>query len=185
MSKHRQQKPSDQLQLKTRANDKAPETTAMPVKQQQPERHHGIIEVELTSVATTENTSAERGSKRGRKSRRNRTGQQFRTRPRKRQNSADAVRDSIVEQVLHENALDMYESSESGDGSDEDTEGDRDEKVAERFQQQFMEAHVDRVQHQQGLKAKNAAIASSGSSGPKLGGGRSARAKMNPPGQGK
>lgn len=120
-----------------------------------------------------------------RKSRRTRDGQSFRTHQRRRQNSVDAARDSLVEQVLHENALDVYGSSESDDGSDENKEGDVDERVAERFQQQFMEAQTERMQHQQGLKAKSSAVANSGGSGPKLGGGRSARAKMNALGQGK
>ncbi|EXJ89525.1 hypothetical protein A1O3_02592 [Capronia epimyces CBS 606.96] len=118
-----------------------------------------------------------------RKPRIGRDGKPMRPRPRKRRNSEDIARDALVEQVLHEHKLDIYDVNDpqrSKDSAGTDAEGgDADERLAEQFRQEFMDAIADRHhRHKAASQSKTSAGAATESRGPKLGGSRSARAKM-------
>jgi hypothetical protein len=103
-------------------------------------------------------------------------------RPRKRRNSEDIARDALVEQVLHERRLDLYEKDpETGKGIGRpDAHDDTDERLAEQFQQEYMDAMAQRQQRNKpAAQTKVAGGAAPESKGPRLGGSRSARAKMH------
>jgi hypothetical protein len=120
-----------------------------------------------------------------RKPRLGRDGKPMKPRPRKRRNSEDLARDALIEQFLHENKIDMYDTStpelrdvtrRDGGGGD-DAEADDDERFAEKFRQEFMDAMAERRSRtKSATQTKGAAVTES--RGPKLGGSRSARAKM-------
>lgn len=119
-----------------------------------------------------------------RKPRLGRDGKPFRPRPRKRRNSEDVARDALVESVLHERKLEnVYQSPipTYGPGprseGDDDGPGEHDEVFAEKFRQEFMDQVAERKQVQQ-MKQKAAGAGADKVHGPKLGGSRSARAKM-------
>lgn len=113
-----------------------------------------------------------------RKPRIGRDGKPMKPRPRKRRNSEDAARDALVEQLLRENRLDIYENDmEASRG----TRGNEvtDEHIAEQFQQEYMDAMAERQQRTKTTtQPKTAAGAVAETKGPRLGGSRSARAKM-------
>jgi hypothetical protein len=132
---------------------------------------------------------------RPRKPRTGRDGKPLRPRPKKRRNSEDIARDALVEQFLHEHKLDMYDSSavESAHAAAaatvaakaggataaayDDNDDDADERFAEQFRQEFMDAMAEkRNKTKPAPQAKGAAATEP--RGPKLGGSRSARAKM-------
>ncbi|OAL17902.1 hypothetical protein AYO22_11166 [Fonsecaea multimorphosa] len=126
-----------------------------------------------------------------RKPRLGRDGKPFRPRPRKRRNSEDIARDALVEQFLHENKIDLYDTNTPGltsapgaaAGEAAEDEGDTDDRFAEQFRQQFMDAMAERRnRHKQPNQPKGnlpkGGAAVTESRGPKLGGSRSARAKM-------
>jgi hypothetical protein len=118
-----------------------------------------------------------------RKPRLGRDGKPLKPRPRKRRNSEDLARDALVEQFLHEHKIDIYETSTpepanaAGSGGGDMGDGDADERFAEQFRQEFLDAMAERR-----TKTKTAAPAKGAAAteprGPKLGGSRSARAKM-------
>ncbi|KAK5052493.1 hypothetical protein LTR84_002357 [Exophiala bonariae] len=119
-----------------------------------------------------------------RKPRLGRDGKPMKPRPRKRRNSDDIARDALVEQVLHENRLDLYEASTSGqapggtpDISAADT-AQQDERLAEEFRQNFLDAVAQRQQRNKAASQPKVPGATTETKGPKLGGSRSARAKM-------
>ncbi|KAJ9498808.1 hypothetical protein LTR99_005115 [Exophiala xenobiotica] len=124
---------------------------------------------------------------RPRRPRLGRDGKPMRPRPRKRRNSDDAARDALVEQLMRENKLDIYEGNEllrrterqaeakSGDEYSDDSGAD--ERMAEQFRQNFMDAMAERQQKGKVSTQAKASTATE-SRGPKLGGSRSARAKM-------
>lgn len=101
-------------------------------------------------------------------------------RTRRRRNSADVARDALVEAFLSENRIEMYdeadlrrqqlqEQSVAGDG-------EADEQIAEQFRREFLDAaqeRRDRVPPPGGKVEKGEE-----KKGPKLGGSRSARAKI-------
>lgn len=111
----------------------------------------------------------------------------------KRRNSEDLKRDQLVEQVLHESRrewfvkrgdahhtdmdlVDIYDEPEA-DGQEDSL--DADERVAEQFKQDFMDAMQARQRHRTAGQPK--APSKPGEQpqrGPKLGGSRSARAAM-------
>ena len=118
-------------------------------------------------------------------------------RGRKRRTSSAVRRDKMVEEVLRESRLDLYDPSGSAsaapaqpadDAAAEDEDEDKDERVAEAFRREFLEA----VSSRQRRRAAAPPSGSSGSrtggagkekdadrpKGPKLGGSRSARAAM-------
>ena len=121
-----------------------------------------------------------------------------RHRRRRRRNSEDLRRDRLVEQVLKENrrmdpilpvclcsppVVEVYDepaAASAGPSDDEDAEA-ADERVAEQFRREFLDAQQAKRKRQPPApttaKGKDAAKESK-SKGPKLGGSRSARAAM-------
>ncbi|KAI1806456.1 hepatocellular carcinoma-associated antigen 59-domain-containing protein [Daldinia bambusicola] len=129
-------------------------------------------------------------------------------RPRNRRNSDDIKRDQIVEEILRESRLDVYEAptppthpSTSGanvsNANANDNDGQAaDDRIAEEFRREFMDAMAERQKRRK--KASNAPAGSGGSGnsksggngkggnaadddvlrGPKLGGSRNVRAAM-------
>lgn len=167
---------------------------------------HHLAEVDLTPNPTSNNilqSGAERGTAkppRRKKPRLGRDGKPFRPRPRRGPNAEDVARDRVVEEVLHEHGfgLGTYDSpSATASGTSEKANmggsmGMRgndeaaDERMAVEFQRQFLEGVQERQgqgQSQKQGQAKSAGASGSGaataaSSGPRLGGSRSARARM-------
>ncbi|KAG9257961.1 uncharacterized protein F5Z01DRAFT_644722 [Emericellopsis atlantica] len=112
-------------------------------------------------------------------------GKPWRGGRRKRRGSDDIARDKLVEELLHENRLDVYSmpTSEAAAAS-EGEEGDADERLAAQFQQQYMED----MARKQAKKKKPVAAGQQGQAaaagaeevlkGPKLGGSRNARSAV-------
>jgi hypothetical protein len=116
-----------------------------------------------------------------RKPRMGRDGKPMKSRPRKRRNSEDIKRDQLVEQVLRESRLEIYDEpveAPPGDTNNEDL--DTDEKIAEQFRQDFMDAMESRQRNRTAGQPKMpiGKAGEVGQKGPKLGGSRSARAAM-------
>jgi hypothetical protein len=116
-----------------------------------------------------------------RKPRMGRDGKLIKPRPRKRRNSEDIKRDQLVEQVLRESRLEIYD--EPVEAPPEETNNrdlDTDEKIAEQFRQDFMDAMESRQRNRTSGQPKMPVGKTSevGQKGPKLGGSRSARAAM-------
>lgn len=110
-------------------------------------------------------------------------------RGRKRRGSDDIQRDALVDAILHENRLEIYESvPSSSSGTKEGGEGPNDEMVAETFRRDWEEASSHALaQRQQQMMDREKKEKKSGKEkteeeiylkGPKLGGSRSARAAM-------
>lgn len=132
------------------------------------------------------------GSGRPKKVRLGRDGKPWR--PRNRRNSDDIRRDQLVEEILRENRLDVYETPTpppaSATGANEaEPEGAADDRIAEEFRREFMDAMAQRQQKRKkpanappgqgpsgagGRGAKDEEILK----GPKLGGSRNVRAAM-------
>ena len=116
-----------------------------------------------------------------RKPRLGRDGKPIKPRLRKRRNSEDVKRDQLVEQVLRESKLEIYdEPIEATPGDADDGDADTDEKIAEQFRQDFMDAMESRQRHRTAGQPKMPVgkPGEVGQRGPKLGGSRSARAAM-------
>lgn len=165
-----------------------------------PSSHRQLAEVDLGSLAHDTNLAriqaALERAKSGqpvieetpkppkpRKPRIGRDGKPMKPRPRKRRDSEDIVRDALVEQVLRENRLDLYETDTPeriNGGEDPGDAGDSDERIAEQFRQEFMDAMAERQHHRKlpVVQSKASGAGTAESKGPKLGGSRSARAKM-------
>ncbi|RYP39485.1 hypothetical protein DL767_002219 [Monosporascus sp. MG133] len=118
-------------------------------------------------------------------------------RPRNRRGSDAVKRDQIVEEILRENRLDVYDTptpppgtttatSTPAAGADASEEGAADERIAEEFRREFMEAMAQRQQQRRKKQQPPASsTAKPGAKkdedvlrGPKLGGSRNARAAM-------
>jgi len=104
-------------------------------------------------------------------------------RGRKRRNSEDVKRDQLVEELMRENRLEMYESptpqtQQAGEKPPGENE-DADEQIAEAFRREFMDA-VSARQRKKPAASTTAKKANDEDvlKGPKLGGSRSARAAM-------
>lgn len=121
------------------------------------------------------------------KSRLGRDGKPWRGR--KRRGSDDIQRDALVDAILHENRLDIYEPVPSSSLLSKEVEGPNDEILAETFRKDWEEASSHALlQRQQQMSEKAAKEKKKGSQekteeelymkGPKLGGSRSARAAM-------
>ncbi|KAI1448118.1 hypothetical protein F5Y02DRAFT_335626 [Annulohypoxylon stygium] len=149
-----------------------------------------------SAVAADEDEDSEgRGANSGRpkKVRLGRDGKPWRPRNNRR-TSDDVRRDQLVEEILRENRLDVYEtptppqtSTAGADGAEPD--GAADDRIAEEFRREFMDAQAERQQ-----KRKKPANAPPGGGpggpgskgqkdddvlkGPKLGGSRNVRAAM-------
>lgn len=115
---------------------------------------------------------------RPRKPRIGRDGKPMRPRPRKRRDSVDLARDALVEQVLHENTLGIYDDARDVPTRADNDEGDADEAMAERFKQEFLDAQAEKQARNQKASQPKMPGLPNDPKGPKLGGSRSARAKM-------
>ena len=121
-----------------------------------------------------------------RKPRLGRDGKPMRPRPRKRRNSEDIARDALVEQLMGENKLGLYDADQlvqqrqaAAEDAEEEPDGsDADERLAEQFRQDFLDAMAERQKSKPASQAKGPSGAAPEAKGPKLGGSRSARAKM-------
>ncbi|OOF90767.1 hypothetical protein ASPCADRAFT_10219 [Aspergillus carbonarius ITEM 5010] len=105
-------------------------------------------------------------------------GDQRPWRNRKRRTSEDIERDRLVEEVLRESKLDVYEGPEDEEGDDAGGEDGQaaDDRVAEQFRREFLDAIQSR---RRVARTKNTKAAKPDAPrGPKLGGSRSARAAM-------
>ncbi|KKZ60048.1 hypothetical protein EMCG_05171 [[Emmonsia] crescens] len=95
-------------------------------------------------------------------------------RARKRRNSEDIRRDKLVEEVLRESKLDVYDEPEVASQQNDDQAAD--DRIAEQFRRDFLDAIHSR---RRGARAKTAKTTKPDvPRGPKLGGSRSARAAM-------
>jgi len=95
------------------------------------------------------------------------------SRSRRRRNSEDVERDKLVEEVLRESKLDVYDEPESNEPGDDQAADDR---IAEQFRRDFLEAIQSR---RRGARPRNNKVTKPDvPRGPKLGGSRSARAAM-------
>lgn len=105
-------------------------------------------------------------------------------RPRNRRTSDDIKRDQLVEEILRENRLDVYENASPAavnTSSLDDDAGAADDRIAEEFRREFMDAMAQRQQRKKpaappgkpGAKKDEDVL-----KGPKLGGSRNARAMM-------
>ncbi|KAE8416850.1 hepatocellular carcinoma-associated antigen 59-domain-containing protein [Aspergillus pseudocaelatus] len=93
----------------------------------------------------------------------------------KRRTSEDVERDRLVEEVLRESKLDVYEEPEYETAAAGDDQA-ADDRVAEQFRRDFLDAIQSR---RRVTRVKNPKTAKTEASrGPKLGGSRSARAAM-------
>ncbi len=95
---------------------------------------------------------------------------------RKRRNSNDVKRDKLVEEVMRESKLEIYDEPED-EGPDDDQAAD--DRIAEQFRREFMDAISSRKQKAaQDKKPVRGQPVDERPKGPKLGGSRSARAAM-------
>ncbi|RYP92484.1 hypothetical protein DL770_001350 [Monosporascus sp. CRB-9-2] len=119
-------------------------------------------------------------------------------RPRNRRGSDAVKRDQIVEEILRENRLDVYDTPTpppgttatstpaAGAGAEASEEGAADDRIAEEFRREFMEAMAQRQQQRRKKQQPPASSAAKPGAkkdedvlrGPKLGGSRNARAAM-------
>lgn len=95
---------------------------------------------------------------------------------RKRRNSNDVKRDKLVEEVMRESKLEIYDEPEDEGPNDDQAADDR---IAEQFRREFMDAISSRRQRvAQDKKPVRGQPVDDKPKGPKLGGSRSARAAM-------
>ncbi|GAW18180.1 hypothetical protein ANO14919_076540 [Xylariales sp. No.14919] len=103
--------------------------------------------------------------------------------PRKRRNSDDIKRDQLVDEILRENRLDVYETPTPPPGTNtgEEEDGAADDRIAEEFRREFLDAMAERQRRKKpvgppskpGAKKEEEVL-----KGPKLGGSRNTRAAM-------
>ncbi|KAI4169320.1 MAG: hypothetical protein LQ348_007303 [Seirophora lacunosa] len=96
-------------------------------------------------------------------------------RSRRRRNSDDVKRDKLVEEVMKESRLEIYDEPEVNVPNDDQAADDR---IAEQFRKEFMDAISSRRKRSAQSKKDPRAKADDKPRGPKLGGSRSARAAM-------
>ena len=94
---------------------------------------------------------------------------------RKRRNSDDVKRDKLVEEVMQESRLEIYDELDDNEGANDDQAAD--DRIAEQFRREFMDAISSR-KHSQVVKPVKGKVVDDRPKGPKLGGSRSARAAM-------
>lgn len=105
-------------------------------------------------------------------------GKPYIPRPRKRRNSADVARDRLVEEVLRETRLEVYDEPEAASEGEEGGQA-ADDRIAEEFRREFLDAISQRRQKMPSASTKIGGKAVDDKpKGPKLGGSRSARAAM-------
>ncbi|KAK5026627.1 hypothetical protein LTS07_007561 [Exophiala sideris] len=113
-------------------------------------------------------------------------GKPMKPRPRKGKNNEDMARDALVEQLMRENKLGLYDADQlvqqrqaAVEDAEEESDGsDADERLAEQFGQDFLDAMAERQKSKPASQAKGPGGVAPDAKGPKLGGSRSARAKM-------
>lgn len=103
-------------------------------------------------------------------------------RGRKRRGSDDVKRDQLVEDLMRENRLDVYDVPDQLEASGETGFDEAaDEKIAEQFRREFMDAMSERRQQRRKAApqpSRPGAKQEEVLKGPKLGGSRNARAAM-------
>ncbi|KAI5298658.1 hypothetical protein KEM56_003873 [Ascosphaera pollenicola] len=96
---------------------------------------------------------------------------------RKRRTSEDIKRDQLVEEVLRESKLDVYDEPDAAMPNEDDLAAD--DRIAEQFRRDFMDAIRSRRRRTKtATKGAAAGKKAEPARGPKLGGSRSARAAM-------
>ncbi|KAI0974483.1 hypothetical protein F4678DRAFT_378583 [Xylaria arbuscula] len=124
----------------------------------------------------------EESSERRKKARLGRDGKPWRSKNRR--NSDDIKRDQLVEDILRENRLDVYETPTPPPGPNaggEEEDGAADDRIAEEFRREFLDAMAERQRRRKpvgpptkpGAKKEEEVL-----KGPKLGGSRNTRAAM-------
>ncbi|KAI1750981.1 P-loop containing nucleoside triphosphate hydrolase protein [Xylaria castorea] len=123
----------------------------------------------------------EENTERPKKVRLGRDGKPWRSRNRR--NSDDIKRDQLVEEILRENRLDVYETPTPPPGASTGSveEGAADDRIAEEFRREFLDAMAERQRRKKpvgppskpGAKKEEEVL-----KGPKLGGSRNTRAAM-------
>ncbi|TPX11416.1 uncharacterized protein E0L32_007835 [Thyridium curvatum] len=108
-------------------------------------------------------------------------------RGRKRRGSEDIKRDQLVEEFLRENKLDVYdlEAQKQAAQAPEDEDEAADDRIAEEFRREFMEAMSERVRRRRRPAGQQPSKSKPGAKkdeeilrGPKLGGSRNVRSAM-------
>ncbi|KAI5291144.1 hypothetical protein KEM54_006134 [Ascosphaera aggregata] len=94
----------------------------------------------------------------------------------KRRTSEDIRRDQLVEEVLRESRLDVYDEPETTAHREDDLAAD--DRIAEQFRREFMDAIHSRRRRARKQTRGGSGKRTEPSRGPKLGGSRSARAAM-------
>ncbi|KAM6539384.1 hypothetical protein FALCPG4_001191 [Fusarium falciforme] len=175
-------------------SDAAPHATSAPPKEtsgREVMQGH-LMEIDLgddvrdRNVARTERITqggggAQEDVPQGRRAKKPRLGRDGKPwRPRNRRGSDAIKRDQLVEEVLRETRLDVYEMPDQANKASEvEQDGAADDRLAEEFRQQFLE---DVAQRQLRKKKPANQPARPGSEdvlkGPKLGGSRNVRAQM-------
>lgn len=113
-------------------------------------------------------------------------GKPWRPRQPRRRNSDDIRRDALVEEVLRENRIELYDEPQGfapGKGIyAEDQDGAADDRIAEEFKREFLDAisqrHRRRAAPDAGKKASKLTREEALMKGPKLGGSKAQRAAM-------
>lgn len=95
---------------------------------------------------------------------------------RKRRNSEDVRRDKLVEEVMRESKLEIYDEPDEEAARDGDNAAD--DRMVEQFRREFLDAVSSRQQKAMPKQQVKGKVVDDKPSGPKLGGSRSARAKM-------
>ncbi|EXK86847.1 hypothetical protein FOQG_09603 [Fusarium oxysporum f. sp. raphani 54005] len=143
-----------------------------------------LMEINLDDHSTrSENAiqadSATDGGPRAKKPRLRRDGKPWR--PRNRRDSDALKRDQIVDEILHETRLDLYEPTPEQNSRTvvADQDGAADARLAEEFRQQFLEDVAERqLRKKKATNQTTRAGTEEVLKGPKLGGSRNARAQM-------
>ncbi|KAM0287731.1 hypothetical protein ACHAQH_000262 [Verticillium albo-atrum] len=143
-------------------------------------RNIAMTEAARLQAATPDSADGETGQRARKKPRLGRDGKPWR--PRNRRTSDDIARDKMVEDILRENRLDVYEHpNPSHAATPSAPDDDADDRLAEEFRREFMDAMAQRRQQnaqQQRKKPADGKVDEEVLRGPKLGGSRSARAAM-------
>ncbi|RSL67523.1 hypothetical protein CEP54_003191 [Fusarium duplospermum] len=172
-------------------SDSAPQTTSAPPKESSGREvmQGHLLEIDLgddvrdRNVARTERITqgGQEDVPQGRRAKKPRLGRDGKPwRPRNRRGSDALKRDQLVEEVLRETRLDVYEMPDQANkASAAEEDGAADDRLAEEFRQQFLE---DVAQRQLRKKKPTNQPVRPGSEdvlkGPKLGGSRNVRAQM-------
>ncbi|PPJ50556.1 hypothetical protein CBER1_05532 [Cercospora berteroae] len=94
---------------------------------------------------------------------------------------SELAREAMIEQILGESQVPMYDQTSSAPGPSAEDDGiDRDEAVAEAFKAEFLASLQERKRRRTAVEKSSASgkVTASVPSGPKLGGSRSQREKM-------